>query len=311
MRDLDKNPIEKSDPIAEKPPRWGRTPRRRADKTSDLASSPVNSYSRQQAIGQITATSSSDDDPVYTDKTDSRTQTNSIFKTVIRRRWLSGTFFLSLTLAWFVAGLLYLDQLVGLQQITTMLPDELGLFVAGFTTPIILLWIGLVFIHQNQSQAAAIQAWEVAADQARAQTRSLFVSEQHLRLDTYLKLTDFYLTEMAKHAAIIAVPTLGLSEKRLDACWTRFNQGDREVFFRLFFEPSQTNLTIKLKTSIANNDIASRSAHLFSGYWQVFLLQADEVDRSNLMLEAYKNGFLGLLTCAVNKALYGSENPFN
>jgi len=217
----------------------------------------------------------------------------------------------ALTLAWLAGAAAYVEGAIGFDNLTSMLPNEIGMFVAGVTAPIILLWFAVAYWRQTAGLAEEIRELRTASEQARAQAQSLAASEQHLRIDTYLKLIDFYLSEMAKHAAILASHTLGLTEKRLDALWSRFDQGDREVFFRLFFELAEADMDRRLAKGIADNPVASRSAHLFTGYWQVFLLQADQIDRGNLMLEAYKNGFLGELTRAVNKALYGSENPFS
>jgi hypothetical protein len=130
-------------------------------------------------------------------------------------------------------------------------------------------------------------------------------------LDSVLNLSEFYLTQMAKEAAILAMHTFDLGRDQEEALWFRFSQGDREIFFRLFFETADGDLAERVAKVIVESDLAAKSAHLFSGHYQVFIRHAESVDRGNLMLEAYKLGYLGDLSRVVNKALYGLEDPFN
>jgi hypothetical protein len=229
---------------------------------------------------------------------------------LVGRVGLGGVLFL-VTVGWIGAALYYLDSVVGLPNVPRMLPTELGTFVAGATAPIILLWFALGYFRQSHAMTVQLKALRQSAEQARLQSDTMSLTEQHIRLETYLSLSDFYLSQMAKEAAILALHTFRLSKVQEEELWGRFATGDKEVFFRMFFEKPDPNLADRVAKAIATIDNASKSAHLFSGYYQVFLRHAETVDRGNLMLEAYRNGYLGDLSRTVNKALYGSENPFN
>lgn len=223
---------------------------------------------------------------------------------------LAGFFFV-LSLAWILAALYWLDKSFGAENALQMLPHELGMFVAGATAPLILVWFGFAWVKQSRALTAQLRALNRTAEQTNFQAETMSLTERHLRLDSVLNLSEFYLSQMSKEAAILATHTFRLNRQQEENLWTRFAQGDREIFFRLFFEKAGGDLADRIAKVIVDSDLASKSAHLFSGHYQVFVRHAESIDRGNLMLEAYKQGYLGDLSRVVNKALYGMENPFS
>lgn len=215
------------------------------------------------------------------------------------------------TLAWFGGVVYYFDTTIGFDEALSLPPSEIALFASGVSLPVFALWFAFAYFRQARLMTAQFKALTRSAEQAEAQSRTASLTEQHLRLNSYLALTDFYLTQMAKEAAILAGHVFRLTKPQEEQLWQRFAQGDKEVFFRLFFEKPGTNLAERISKTVVDIDNAAKSAHLFCGHYQVFLHHAESVDRGNLMLEAHKNGYLGDLSRVVNKALYGTENPFS
>ncbi|GEM_PF-6206814 len=231
------------------------------------------------------------------------------FKAAWRTSW--GGLVSLLSLLWLGAALYYLDLNFGLHNTLQMLPHELGMFVAGVSAPLVLVWFAFAYYKQSRALTAQLRALAKTSEQSSFQAETMTLTERHLRLDSVLNLSEFYLNQMAKEAAILANHTFHLNKQEEEALWGRFAQGDQEIFFRLFFERPDGQLAERMAKVIIESDLAAKSAHLFSGHYQVFIRHGESIDRGNLMLEAYKQGYLGDLSRIVNKALYGSENPFS
>ena len=216
-----------------------------------------------------------------------------------------------ITLFWLGGALVYLDDVIGLDNVTLLEPRSLGLFIAGTLMPVMLLWIGLSSYHRSVIISVQLSEMCKASRQAAEQSASMHLTESHLKLDTFLNLAGFYLQHMGKEAAVLADCVFEFDEHKKDSLWLRYSQGDTEVFFRIFFEITEEEIVERLANICVNSVTASRSAHLFSGYYQIFLRHAENIDHSTMLLESYRNGHAGALSRVVNQALYGQENPFN
>lgn len=141
------------------------------------------------------------------------------------------------------------------------------------------------------------------------QSASAALTEEHLRLETYLRMSSFYLNAMARESATLARALFGFDAEEEDRLWGRYAQGDHDVFFRLFSRYAG-DVGADLAALIARDDESARAAHTLSGHYAVFLTLADDVARGNLMTEAYRRGDLGRLANILNLALYGEADPF-
>lgn len=223
---------------------------------------------------------------------------------------LGGWLFVA-TVAWVTGAIVYLDYKYRLRNVPDLVPaDELGMFISGVMAPVIMAWIALAYARHARVVTRQLQAMEEAAVQARSQAVSVGLSEHHLRRETFMRLTSSYLEEMGRHAALLAVRAFEIDEAEQARLWGRFAQGDREIFFRRFFDDEDAMLGEKIERAVKGSPAASKSAHLFCGFYQVFMMQAAEVDEGNLMIEAYRSGYLGDLNRILARVVYGTETPF-
>jgi hypothetical protein len=125
--------------------------------------------------------------------------------------------------------------------------DQIGNYLAGWSSPLAFFWLVLGFIQQGaelrqNSEALLLQAKELqlSVEQLTAQATTMAVSEKNQRLDVCIQLYKAALTRLSEVAAALlfrlestSSDTLAQNELQSQFMqrWARYSSGNTDIFF--------------------------------------------------------------------------------
>lgn len=161
-------------------------------------------------------------------------------------------FGLAASTAWAALVAAYTVLSVGLDNLFMLLPHELGMFLAGVTVPLALLWLAIgQFQRDDQPKREPIgleggteQAHHLAerlADQARVAA----AHELHIRRDIALRISKMIAEDINDTA--MALVGMILPPEQKNSILNSYQRGERNVFFNAilyFFADERRNQTL-------------------------------------------------------------------
>src|SRR5262245_37038012 len=213
------------------------------------------------------------------------------------RVWLG----LTLTFAWLVLGIVYLQTTVGWDRFTRLHVDTLGNFLEGAFAPLAFLWLVVGYFLQKDglernTEALQDQLREIqrSAEQAVIQSETIAAAEVHARQETFLRIAQSVRAQLGTITGLLFISSQGaaISDGRVSLdeqgrMFSQLSQNDTEVFARRMLEVHiALGDDTKRYELFYGTEVRARHSNNLIFYFERLLARAREVDQDGLITDS-------------------------
>ncbi len=161
------------------------------------------------------------------------------------RIWLGTT----ITIFWLITLSIYIEGIVGWQNISRAPIETLGNFLEGAFAPLAFLWLVIGYFLQKKelvqnTDAIKMQYVEIqkSAAQAEIQSHAIRATELHARKESFLRIAESVKQQLGAIMGFLFLSSQGasgsgvVSQEKIASLWSAMNQNDPEVFSRSMLE---------------------------------------------------------------------------
>jgi hypothetical protein len=201
---------------------------------------------------------------------------------------------LGLTIAWVLAQLYYIFEVVGFDHFVAEGPPSVGGFLEGAFAPLAFLWLVIGFFLQRE--------------ELQRSSRSIAANEQHARQEAFLRLSRLIHQQLGVRAGLLFVssqsPAAGgpSTPEEMQSMWSALGSGDEHVFARammgLHFQSDEDRDSWELFWS---TPIRTRHSDNFLEVFARMLDRARACDTDGLLVETLLGSTNGQLYLVIQQ----------